>query len=248
VRANLLAQPSAIAARAAFQSEVDQLIADEFIHRESWELTLAEAGSQRLIQGWLEREFDARTRWDLGPVKTIVSLGEPELSAEFKLDGTTIRFSGRVDGVSDHPNGRVLHFVRPSAFPNDSDLESDWLELGLYFWSATRASLQFAGFDYSIPDARQFLYFDERPGHAPNNPALNVKVVPLSLDKRALGEVTKRVLRRVLADLQTGDMRPVPGDHCRSCDLGELCRVSSVYVDIDDYLAEAADGEHEPNP
>jgi hypothetical protein len=71
-----------------------------------------------------------------------------------------------------------------------------------------------------------------------------LRVVDLG-EKRPFFERVKDVLAKAAARIEAGELRPAPGEYCRTCDYGELCRSAPDWGEQPDPFAQEGPVEDE---
>jgi hypothetical protein len=235
--ANLLGAQDPISAlnqlETALKRELDHLSPE----LTEWELTLLKGGGERLMNEWLKREFDSRSIWP----RTSQAFGEVargNSGIRTEMPGG-VHLKTNIAGLT-HLNSisKVIHLFEFVA-PESSELsEPDQLYFGLYFLAAFESGFESALEIDGLDGARTLLLFDRGP--LPNLISRNeskLKVIDLSGKlaprdaKREFDTKTKKNLRRSIEIVEQGEISPNPGDHCRRCDYGELCRHSILFSD-----------------
>lgn len=245
VRADMLAAPSVIHARMALEAEKQAMIAEEAPYRHAWELNLLAAGADRMIQGWLERQAEVLRLWQPTAVQTQVKFGSEQLADSYTVQGRTLKLIGEVDGMSEVGNYRVIHEFRPAGFALDGWRvpDGDWMEIGILIRLARKNDNKVIAFDMVAPDKRALMSFQRgRDTRQLGNKQLDIVHGVFSMPPEKLKEIATTSLQSAVAKLDAATMQAIPGDHCKTCDLGELCRSSSVFVELADVLMEQSNG------
>jgi hypothetical protein len=245
VRADMLAAPSVIHARMALEAEKQAMIAEEAPYRQAWELNLLAAGADRMIQGWLERQAEVLRLWQPTAVQTQVKFGSEQLADSYTVQGRTLKLIGEVDGMSEVGNYRVIHEFRPAGFALDGwrVQDGDWMEIGILIRLARKNDNKVIAFDMVAPDKRALMSFQRgRDTRQLGNKQLDIVHGVFSMPPEKLKEIATTSLQSAVAKLDAATMQAIPGDHCKTCDLGELCRSSSVFVELADVLMEQSNG------
>lgn len=241
-KAGLPARETDSEARLALSAALHQLVDEQTGRREPWELALLQANAPRLIQGWVAREFRARQMWARHPISGATQLSHEELRDTFTVDDRKIRFVGEVDGIAEVGPYRTLQFFRPtntdkeSLTKEDEDSLPEWL---VYFSAATKAKKPVA-LEVDGSNGERVLLVLERLEHGDGlraDTSNGLKVQGLEMPPQAMADQFRNLLRKALAVFDAANMSARPGSYCERCDFGELCRVSSALVDLDDLFA-----------
>lgn len=242
--AALASQPDRESASNRLLEELDTMLTDLYSDSTAADLALMRAGGKRLIREWVEREFEARERW---PRDEVVGHGvgfdDEHLRSSIKFeDGRTIRFRGEYPAMTVQQGYRVLHVFRqtdPVTRKSDHGVFSemapeDQLELGLAMLAIRPARANAALEIDCAATGRRRMIFREGDGHfAPNFGTL----VSSRVEPAEQIEVRRNVIQQLEQATQRvaqGRINPTPGDPCRTCEFGELCRRSREFSDIDD--------------
>lgn len=235
----LLQQDDADMARAALETALDLEIEGLYGEIPEWETALLRVGGRRLIQEWVEREFAARKDWpkEPGSGRARVAFGQEGLRSEV---GKGVRLSGTVPAVSKMGSTTVVH-LQESRVPisNDGRLEleeHDRLYYGLHLLAAYDPGGATAVEVEASDGKRALMVLPRMPGMVlRRNAAYNLFFVDLGehddpmIARREFYEEVKKLMKRAFARIRDVDIRPLRGDHCQWCDVGELCRRSQLY-------------------
>lgn len=223
-------------------SEIGDKLSDE-------EKRLVAAGGRRLIAEWVEREFRARELWpkDDPGSRLDVRFGEPGLVEELPLRSKKVRLRGRAAALSRMGGYSVAHLsgARRSLVETknlDELLDSDRLELGVYLWAMSGQTPAVAVEADSNSGQRTLFVLprlDSPELQARQSEGL--RVVDLG-ERRSFFGAVKESLEIAVENLESGTVRPCPGDHCRTCSFGELCRRAQGYSE-EESVFESEDDE-----
>ncbi|MBX7135272.1 MAG: hypothetical protein K1X67_21600 [Fimbriimonadaceae bacterium] len=241
IRASLPSQPDPASAEAtlrlALRGELDRLLGQ----LEFWEIGLLEAGAQRFIRGWVEREFASRAQWkqEESELRTNVDLDDPALENLLPgPDKVPVRLIGQVAGLSRiGPYSKIQSYVRRA--PKDlrlgenPEITADQLLFGLYIVTEARRS-QALALEVDSADDQRILYLLPRVSDVAFLTSGNLRVLPLGESRRAYLEPIMVRFREAIQELDRAKMEARPGNVCRLCDYGELCRVSSRFGEVID--------------
>lgn len=200
----------------------------------SWEVSLLQSGISRLIEGWVRREFLARSLWRDGAseliapyeVKPSSSVAvKTKVAAKYERDGVIylveyLSSSPRefkkafreADGASLIPLVLASNQVNREHGMRPEGAEGPVFGLEL---------------DFAQGDAR-YLCGHPRPRAIAN---IGDGLQVLGLEKDEFEPLFKKVatdLKKWSAEIP---VEPEPGEHCQSCGFGELCRAHKDYGD-----------------
>lgn len=254
-QAGLVHQTDPITARQALlaqiKGEVDKLTPS----LQPWEVQLLTKGAERLLENWLEHEFDARQKWPLDDPKVetpgIVGL-DPE-GFEWKVGETKIRIKPVVDAVLRTPETVVALKYDTSApqFKPESFIQ-DHPE------DAVAVGLTLLGLSKESPNsAVQVDSFETRRLYCLKNPFRNASYVRSknlyvdninpspSLDdsqsRKAFFEELRKTVHQAVETLKQADSKPNPGEHCDGCLFSDLCRSHRDYGETTLPIREASE-------
>jgi hypothetical protein len=217
---------------------------------DQWHRDLLTALADRLVEGWIEREFLARAVWpeDREHVFIDVAPGDGGLRPGIKMpDGTGQPLRGRVAAVtqmtssgSDKPLPTVRLFrsraLGSARWGNLTPDDPDWLVIALY----AQMLLGKAGavcIDSMSGSRNVFV----RGAKKPAKQAAGLKSYRLDEDEHGFEQGLRDAIRRVSTRLKAADLEPTAGPACDFCRFGELCRFSSNFGESDSPF----DGERE---
>ena len=226
---------------ASLESELEQL----FPKAQDWELRVLRSGGQRLIRDWIRNELLARSLWprDLGSVAMRPSYGEAGLRHRFP-GGILVRgtVSAKYTLVGGPP---VIRLISRTAKSSAELTESEKLHYGILF-----LALHEQGTNYAIEvdgmDGKRSLLVLSREGFVGlgGDAKSGLRIVDLAQStddvdsKKRFFEEVKSLLVKAAERIEKGMIRPTPGDHCEWCDLGELCRSSHFFGEIESPFGE----------
>jgi hypothetical protein len=228
------------ALRITLETELDTLAPD----MPDWELQLLKSGGARLIKEWMAREQKAREIWPK-------SSDSVHLNVPFGSHGTRDQIKGRklsgmVPAVSQLVSGpRVLHLYGFRVNEPEQMTPSERLYIGLWLFGIglhpDGAALEIEG-----PDGRRVLVVLTRHGVRGLTSQRNngLQIVDLSeseddaISRQIYATSMKRLIDESLSRIERGDIKATPGEHCETCDFGELCRRSLLFSDDDSPFGE----------
>jgi hypothetical protein len=226
-------QPSALSAKADFQVALDNWFERHIQELEAWEIPMFRAGAERMIAGWVQREFLARELWPRELVRTNVSFGEDPLPRS----RCNIELKGSVGAVSVIEGAPVIHIVDRAIASGTRNSNIDLttrenIHFGVLFVSIYKRG-QSAAIEIETPDDKRQLVIlgdDLRVPQRPQLTTLRVYDDPLGSPKGLAREKFETAFREaaenVKSKMKTGSIKPEPSDSCQFCRFGELCRRS----------------------
>lgn len=238
-RVNLALAPNEEAAREALEQGLASELATLGPDVTSGERHLLESGGRREIDAYIEREFLAReiwrkaeTGWTANP-----SFGEAETAEELPVKGTKVRLRGRFASVGDLGGyavgqvygGRSYGMSARSGSVNLEKIEGpDLLELGVQLWALCRRRASVA-LEVDTSSGERLLMMLPKPEFdLESRVDKGLRVVDLG-EKQPFYERVKELLAEALQRMESGEIGPTPGDHCKFCDYGEICRRAQGY-------------------
>lgn len=223
-------EDAAKALETALQATIAELMPSE----EPWTLQMLQVGARREFEQAIDREFAARKLWprEVEKIRRNVAFGDSEINSEVPIrGGRRIRFEGKVGSLA-WVNGRktlqMFNRHEPKLSPERIDLTNtltdDSFEYGLYLMALAREGPDVA-VELDAGSAGRFLV--QLGGSRPigcNEP----KLKGITIDEK-VAQFWRNV-KEVLADaadvLEKGEPVATPGEHCKHCDYGELCRTA----------------------
>ena len=236
-------------ARRALETALDAEIEMHFPEASRFELSLMQAGGRRLIEEWVQREFEARKIWPKDPasLRTGVAFGDSGLASELPMKGAKVVLTGQVDAASRMGPYNVLSMTerirpRPDDAQREELSEADRFEYGLHLWSMFEKGRD-AGLEIDGMHGERTLYL------MPRNPSFNLpsrqeaglRVVDLGEARQFLPEI-RRLLEKAVNRVGRPAVHDEAAEYCRWCDFGELCRSSLDFGEQSDPFEE----EHAP--
>lgn len=225
-RAKLAVQPTREAATRALEQELEKLEAELEGLAASESVALLRAGGERLIKGWVDREFRARELWPRSDVQAPVSLGEGGLKDTFA--GTPLR--GSLAGLATFEGHTVATRYR---------LRGNYQTWNELTWRSLSADHRFdVAFSLSlIPNPRRGLELDSAEGQrtliaTKRRPEwrvdtqIGLRILDLTDEEgKEMATEFKRNLASALESIESGSVEARPSeDNCSFCGYGELCR------------------------
>lgn len=235
VKGRLASSTDEDGARSSLLAALDAEIEAVRPEASEFDLSMMRIGGPRLVEEMVRREFGARRIWprEEGSVALDVRFGDGPLREGFPIDGGFI-LSGGVDAVSRIGPYTVAHVFRgqmPQAPDEDrGGLDLDLLELQivlLALWGSGPVAVE-----VDTPSEGRALFALPRTAEASlvSDQAAGLRIVSMG-EPRPILDATREALREALDTLRAGVMEAVPGEGCRSCSYGELCRRSQEFSD-----------------
>jgi hypothetical protein len=237
LQAGLPTAPDLESARTSLAHAAETRLSDLYSELEEWELKLLESASQRLTQGWLDREFAAREIWPRSDVEQQPELGGESLRAEIPTKEGTVVLKGSLPMI--YKSGSFLVGRVPfGRVPETADraiegepLPEPLVRFGIWLLAMKGAGAQYPALELdSSSGKRVFLYYRRPADELPN------AKVQAGLSRFELSDKPNTMIRGIMdriseaADsLKQSSIRVRPGSACERCGAGELCRRSSVF-------------------
>ena len=253
--AKLTAQPSPEAARRALNQQLEALLEREMARSEPWEIGMLRNGAQRLIEGWVAREFRARELWPRqGDVSTDVKFGEQGTREALWGD---VRLTGQVPAITEIEGYRVAHVFRSRVVRqdqrNDKLSEADWAYVALLLYALmpeTGGGGQAVEVDGS-GSGRELLMLSAGGGRPlAQDTGKDVRrfdvtafegqseTVSHKATWTAFLQRSKALVNKGVRRIRETEVEPTPGDDCEWCEYGELCRSSKEFNERDSAFGE----------
>ena len=242
VRASLLTTASRAEARDRLDAEVDQMLETNWVEMDPWERQLLRTVSERMIDEWLNREFNSREFWERDASQTQLN---PSFGQGFlKQEKYGVLIDGSVHAITEEGRYRTIHLFKSSApeklAKNDADQERELLTYGLMFAAMSGQGKKLRIEVDGMNGKRTLIYFgrddDERAIRKPLSDLYVVDVLEAygSDGANEFVQRLKKVIGRAVERVRTGDLRPTPGEHCAYCSFGDLCRRSQDFSEVAD--------------
>lgn len=219
--------------------ELDNMLTDLYSESTAADLALMKAGGKRLIKEWVDREFTARAKWPRdGYVTHAVQFDDEHLKASLKLaNGETLRFRGEFPAMTEQRGYRVLHLFRhddpvpPKTSTIQGMSEEDRLEIGLaMLMIRPKDGPSAVEIDCATTGVRRKLYRQRNVVFAQDTESLKA----MSIDENEFATLKSEVvvqLETATQRITQGSVEARPGDGCRHCEYGELCRRAQGFSD-----------------
>lgn len=234
----LARQPDAEAARRelerALEAELEAMAPD----LDPADERLIRSGARRLIAEWVEREFTAREVWpkDPGTEALETAFGEEGVAGELPVGDEQVKLRGRFGAVADMKGYAVGQLYGTRRLPAERGLDKieddDLLDLGTHLFALARRHPDTALEVDTLGGERVLYLLPRRPDvQLESRTGQKVRIVDLG-EKKPFYDRLKRVLGETVRRIQAGTLTPRAGDHCRTCDYGELCRSAQDWGEI----------------
>ncbi len=241
---SLPAAPNALVAIQNMNQRLDAIIEDLQGDALPEDLNIMRLGARRLIREWVQREFEAREVWKREAAEPNPEYDQPLRSTFKTRDGNVVELTGRFPGLSHYGSHRVINvflghdpiadFNAPRFVEQLSD--SDRFELGLTLASIPNPK-EGVGLEVDAKGQRR-LILSPRPMPPPSSKfGYSVSTVDEEERREWILYVEER-MREAIAKLSLPAVEATPGDDCKFCDMGELCRRSSTFSEVGDPFAE----------
>lgn len=235
-RSGMPAFSSIAEAKARLEEMLDADLSSAGSELSASDLHLIRSGGRRLIRNWVEREFQARALWpkEPGSVQVPAEFGREGLRGEVPAKGRTIRLRGGVTALAEmgaYSVAQLLGVRRSLADAKKPEelTDADRMELGLYLL-AQWGHKPGAAVEVESSSGQRTLYLlPRRPEQEIEaRPSEGLKVVDLGEPREFFPQV-KESLTLALERIESASVEPCPGDHCRFCEFGEICRSAQGY-------------------
>ena len=245
-QADLVTSTDRETARAAFTRAIDTYLEEVYTEFEPWEIAMLRAAARRMADEWVDREFRARDLWqeEGETTYTDVSLDEHGLKNELKVGERRLKLRGKATSLKQRQGYSVLSFFDSStpSLAESTDVNEDNEDAflyGLYLMSQLHLAPRNPTVEVDGMDGKRVLAgFGSVRSSLPHDPKSGLEVVRVSDSRDVYFQNVMARLRQAVAVLDQADMRAVPGKHCEPCPYGELCRVSSVFGEVDSPFSE----------
>lgn len=247
-KAGLSIQPTRESAQLTMQRELEHEISEMYSEATPHDLALVRAGGLRLIAEWVDREFVSRETWPRESITQHPRFGN-ELRQKLKTSEGDVFLTGKLPAISKQGDHKVLHLF--SAV--DPWLETQQRDEPLWMRLREREAFEFGlclialdkpgnpvGLEVDCPTGVRNLLITPRPAEAKrSNIAAGLKIAYIDSDERK--EWFSGVVRQVenaVRRIRLPVVEATNGEHCASCEYGELCRRSSEYgEDVDPFAS-----------
>jgi PD-(D/E)XK nuclease superfamily len=216
----------------ALESQLSKLYSDTAEH----DLALIRAGGKRLLGEWLEREFASREMWPRDQIIDKPSFENGQMRSKLKAGEGYIYLKGDAPALSYRNGYKILHLFRAAEpwqdgitredRPWDRLKEKEAFEFGLYLLALSTTTSDKVGLEVDSATGSRNLFLMPRPTEPfKNNQASGFKVTVIDQeDKAELVRSTAKNIQVALRRIQDAEVDAEPGDYCRTCEYGELCR------------------------
>lgn len=231
---------------AALSNELDRMLGE----LDPWQIRVIEGSAMRMIDGWVDREFEAREIWPR-QVRTGVATDDPELRNRVPLpDKRSVRLVGQIDAViqvGPYSGMSVYQARRPEMRKVEERLDAEQFLQGLELLIVSTSN-QCVAAEIDSTDGERHLYLVPRLDDVPLRKSLTCRVFTLADAWAPYARLVKTTLVTAIALLERADMEARPGKHCQMCDYGELCRASIEFGEVDDPFRERFGAETGSEP
>jgi len=236
----LATHPSREEAQRALEAQLESEAGRLFPEAAPHDLALIRSGGKRLISEWLDREFSSRELWPREAIIDQPAFDRGDLKSKLKGDDGFVFLKGSFPALSTREGYRILHLFKASE-PWDDNLtreEDPWFrlkpksafEIGLLLLSLGGATGN-VGIEIDSSSGFRNLFVTPRPDRVfPGNlqNGFRVTVIDRDRSKDIFANVGKDV-RKALNRISSAQVEPIAGEHCRTCEYGELCRRSHEF-------------------
>lgn len=246
--AGLASQPTPELANLALNDALEEFISTHWAALEAWEVKLLRFAGESLIQGWVEREFAARSLWRGDQPAERIKLTFDQL-VESKRDSLAEEYAGVTSnalygGSSFVGDMWVLHRYETSlpdywkSKENQDRLDYYWMMAGILHKCRPRPGVQRVAFEFDAVNGVRQLLCIPRSMHLKSQSAFVVVTgIADDHDRERHTKAWKEVRGRwqeAKQRVEMSVMRPEPTkDACARCQYGELCRSSWEHMQVD---------------
>lgn len=228
--AALVRQPSKTEAKAVLLALAEEKLAEHLHRLDDWEAVLFRDAVDRIIQGWVDREFAARELLGLDDYRLVENC---EARKELKGD-PPIHLSVKFDAIYESGPHRIGFLYRgyvPRYLSNaDDDIESSLLAALLLFSLGPKPHTDFAVMVDSLEGDRAVLTKNKKARWLARS-LWQSGIYHTSFvsefgenKDRNIDSHFQEAINRARRTLTSAEARPSPGNQCDHCGLGDLCR------------------------
>lgn len=252
VRAGLVRQPNEAAATQALAGALESRLDEWRPELEHWELELLRRAGQRMIPGWVRREFQARLIHprDDDTVRFDVPLGAEGTRGALLNQPLTATLP-RLARIGGYHTATLFEF-HAGQFHYDKLGEEERLRLGIYL-GALMGVGKHVGVEIDGLDGKRVLWLLPRPAQGFRQDAktgLQLGRFGDHVDdaqvRREVLDTSRRLADAAVTNLREGRVEATPGEACTTCAYGEMCRRSREFgEDFSPFDSPSADVEEE---
>ncbi len=235
-------------ARTALRGALDRLLARLLGVAEPHVLALMRSGGRRLIEDWVSREFNARKVWPRREVNKAPSYEDGDLRQRVLSEEGDILLKGRLPAISLSNGYRMLHLFRRAELQEMQGFQRphedvfgralkgrDRFEIGLYLLTLGKPRAA-VGIEVDSTSGGRTMFLTPPPtGQMSKADMGGMRVSPISEPnwKRLREEIVEKI-NLAMRRIRTAKIEATPGEHCATCECGELCRRSSSFSEESD--------------
>lgn len=233
--ANLVKQPSKSEAKAVLKSLAQSKLEDHLHRLDDWEQVLFQDALDRIIQGWVDREFAAREFLRLDEYR----LTEDFVGRDVLKGDPTIHLSVAFDAVYESGPNRIGFLYRgyiPRYLSNaKEDIESSLLAALMLYSLGPKPHTNEALMVDSLEGDRAILTKERKVPWLTRSlyrtGIYHASVISSNEEFKSsnIDGHFKEAVERARKTLKLATARPTPGNQCDHCQLGDLCRSHREY-------------------
>lgn len=244
------------------QNRVENVLADPQTPVFPWERKLVRLGMRKIIEGWVDREFNSRQLWGREDVTTgqaTIRFHEPPLRS--RVEGKPfggVLFSEKIPVYDEGGSIAIVSIYRASPPPKPKSFTAeDFIEIGSLF--GLYYQRQRLAVEVESAQKTRTLIVPEKAFLTGNRPKTTaglavdsfeysseaLKEFEMHQENAATVAFARRAMEAVqnaLSVIQSGQINPTPGRHCQYCDYGELCRSHQDWGHRPATIRDAAEG------
>lgn len=224
----------------ALQAEIDKRIEALEPRLELWEIKLLRHASKRMIDQWVDNEFQRRSIWEItwDPV-TKAQLSDVNLKEKFSNLGhppVKIKTEFAALGIAETPNREpcVVGIISRSTASISRESDQSKLENMIYLTILRRVKdsnvkYQSALLRIGIGSAISCRTMDPTRAIAKVSGVFETTQIKPVDTKVSIGAKVMSSVKLALDRIFSGYCTPIPGDHCKDCRYADLCRSHLSY-------------------
>jgi hypothetical protein len=216
----------------ALDAEIDQLRGS--ISKR--EMSLMRSYARKRVEQWIESEFVARSLWPKDEVHPGAGFDGNHLRDEIEVDGEKVTLRGKIGAVSRMGRYAIaqVYGARKGLIntPVDKLDGGQKLELAIYF-AALRGKTEGVGVEMTASTGERRLFLLDRVDQSPLQAKADAGFSVISLDQSETKfmQASKALVKEALDHARANRLRAMPGEHCKFCDYGEICRRSTQFAE-----------------
>ncbi|MBA4291684.1 hypothetical protein C0431_01815 [bacterium] len=243
-KAQLIHQPSATAARETLMALAKSEL-EEHLHRlDEWEQILYQDTIDRVVQGWITREFESRQLLNLESYQLVDNFvprselkGDPNIQLKFHLDALYQKGPNKI--------GFLYSGYIPRYLSNKDDIENALLSTLMLYALDRQNQDNVAILVDSLEGDRALLTKRAKIDWLANS-TYGTSIFHSPLESKNPEYQSSSILDSLQSEINRAQIAirkataiPQNGDHCARCALGDLCRTHNEFGEIQSIFDEA---------